>query len=389
MAVNAHDWSTVGAHLGEVSPDDPSPLTRLLKGHAALATNEGDEALCMFASVFDDVAEGGDPFQAWYGWASDRVAADPDGSAAHYLLGDASARLQRWDEALSHFDRALELLPDDAMALNARGTVHAARGDWTRAMVDFTAAMKAAPDLGDAFASRGALNVVRSSGPEGARRWFDRALERSPGSSLARNGRGVASYAMADWDAAQADLTDAATATDCLPVAIENLQALMSARIAALERQQSLLAANAGTEIMARRAERVGLQVANLGSMATQAFVGTVRDLGIKVNAGVNLGTANKMGTKTNSMGVKFGVEIDPKIDYDLVRNTVVHDMSRRFDRIGQVDREIRQLQATGGPGGVALDLDGAFVDDGLWPMITFFGLHYVVEPEGSEGRIR
>lgn len=133
---------------------------------------------------------------------------------AHYLHGDALARLERWDQALQVFGGALKLRAAHAMALNARGAVYCAVEEWDSALVDLTTATLADKNLADAYASLGVMWVQRRAAPAGALRAFERALELSPDFVLARNGKGCAEYALGHWEQANTDIGQAGKVLD-------------------------------------------------------------------------------------------------------------------------------------------------------------------------------
>jgi len=198
-AILQEDWQAVAGLLG--SQHQLPPEARLILGHAYLALNRNNESLCLFLSV-----SAPEELKKWRGWMEALAAGHPTSAIAHYLAGDAAARLEQWPAALAEFDRALELHPGAALALNARGVVRAIQGRWNEAVVDLDDATGAKPGLADAYASRGALNIQRSSGARGALGAFDGALKISPGFLLAINGRAAVRTALHQWDQAEADL---------------------------------------------------------------------------------------------------------------------------------------------------------------------------------------
>jgi tetratricopeptide (TPR) repeat protein len=96
------------------------------------------------------------------------VTRHPRAPIAHYLQGDALARLEQWDQAVQALQRALDIRHDHYLALNARGAVYAAQSQWTQALLDYDAAIQANATFADAYASRGTLAIQRRQATRGA-----------------------------------------------------------------------------------------------------------------------------------------------------------------------------------------------------------------------------
>src|ERR1035441_3294477 len=81
-ALLAEDWKTVANMLASVNPQTPSPVLRMIKGHACLALNQNNEAVCLFLS--------GSPTNQcliWHKWAQDFVVSHSKSPIAQYLVG--------------------------------------------------------------------------------------------------------------------------------------------------------------------------------------------------------------------------------------------------------------------------------------------------------------
>jgi len=221
QAVLAENWAQVIDLLKEVNPQTPSPVLRLIKGHACLALNRNNESICLFLSVASPEGH-----QEWEKWAQGVIQKTPDKPIGHYFLGDARARLKEWDLALKAFAQALALKPQNALVLNGRGATFAAQGNWDHALVDFDEATRAAPALADAHASLGALWVQRRQGPQAAVAAYNQALKYSPNFALGLNGRGCAYFALGKWDKAFEDLKSASLKAGCFNIALANIETL-------------------------------------------------------------------------------------------------------------------------------------------------------------------
>ena len=66
------------------------------------------------------------------------------------------------DQAMAHFDRAIERDPKDVDALRMRGRLWSARKEYDRALADFDRAIQLAPDRAPAYVDRGRLRGLRS-----------------------------------------------------------------------------------------------------------------------------------------------------------------------------------------------------------------------------------
>jgi tetratricopeptide (TPR) repeat protein len=75
---------------------------------------------------------------------------NPDHPEAQASLGDALRQMGRLDEAIGHLEKALEIKPDLATAHNNLGNLLAQRGDLDHAIAHFQQALEARPDYADA-----------------------------------------------------------------------------------------------------------------------------------------------------------------------------------------------------------------------------------------------
>ncbi len=188
------EWNKVSEILKSVNTKTNSPVLRLIKAHADLALNKNNESLCLFLSVISE-----EELKRWNKWTENFLKRHPKSAVAYYLRGDALARLEKLDAALEAFNKALEIEPENALVLNARGIVYATKGDVDRARLDFyKASKKAKAPLADAYCNLGFLNIQKKDGAEGAINHFTRALEISPDFALAFHGRGLVRLVLND-----------------------------------------------------------------------------------------------------------------------------------------------------------------------------------------------
>jgi protein O-mannosyl-transferase len=142
----------------------------------------------------------------------------PKYAQAHHHLGCALLAHGRVDEALAHFRKALELRPNHAETHNNLGVVLRQQGQLENATAHFQKALELRPDYAEAHNNFG-LALRRQGQPENAIAHFQKALELRPNNAEAHNNLGVAlrqqgqlADAMAHFQKAiaiQPDLADA------------------------------------------------------------------------------------------------------------------------------------------------------------------------------------
>jgi len=80
-----------------------------------------------------------------------------DNYMAHNNLGIALYAEGKMMEAISHYDAAIGMKPDDAEPYYNRGTIYANQNNYQPALDDFNSAIKIRPDYADAYNNRGNL----------------------------------------------------------------------------------------------------------------------------------------------------------------------------------------------------------------------------------------
>ena len=111
-------------------------------------------------------------------------------------LGTALQEQQRYDEAISHHERAIALAPDYAPAYNNLGAALRASGRITEAIASYQKALALRPDFPSA--SFNLANALLAAGDAGAVEQFRAALQVSPQSVEAQNNLGIALAARGD-----------------------------------------------------------------------------------------------------------------------------------------------------------------------------------------------
>ena len=121
----------------------------------------------------------------------------PDFAEAHYDVGNVLADQGRYTEALEHYQRALEIKPDFAEAHNSLGILLAQQGRSAEAMEHYQRALEIKPDYAEAHNSLGIMLAGQGRSAE-AMEHYQRALEIKPdfaeahynlGNLLAQQGR--------------------------------------------------------------------------------------------------------------------------------------------------------------------------------------------------------
>ncbi len=108
------------------------------------------------------------------------IAASPDNARYRYMLGCSLEDLERFDEAIASYRKALELEPGMAKAANNLGVLLEMRGDLGEALRQYKAAAAADAQLPQALSNLG--NLYARLGDRGqALDWLRRALALAPG----------------------------------------------------------------------------------------------------------------------------------------------------------------------------------------------------------------
>ena len=232
------NWQQVANLLDTVDTQTPSPVLRLIKGHACLALNRNNESLCLFLSL--RLVE---ELESWEEWTFKYSTISPNQFASNYFYGDALARLNKLTLAISYFIKSSSLPNITAiskvMAYNACGVTNSIKEDWNLAVVYLKDAIKISQSFADAHASLGGMYLQKRSGFEGAKIAFDHALIQNPNFALVYNGRAAVAILTDSLTRAKTDLQYAKKhAPDCaidLQLAIiDNAEAISELEIQAI-----------------------------------------------------------------------------------------------------------------------------------------------------------
>ena len=120
-AFSREDWANV-LEFAKPGPNAPAEI-RISAAHASLALNRNNEATCLLSALSPD------DLVRWDVWTVDFLNSHLQSATAHYLRGDAMARLNRFEGDAEEFNRSLELDEQHVLSLNARGVVRSLLAD--------------------------------------------------------------------------------------------------------------------------------------------------------------------------------------------------------------------------------------------------------------------
>jgi len=86
---------------------------------------------------------------------------------------------QRYDDAITAFSKAIEIIPGDYQAYNGRGVVWALKGDFDKAIDDYNKALEIRPGYAEAYNNRGYART-QTGELQAALDDYSRALEINP-----------------------------------------------------------------------------------------------------------------------------------------------------------------------------------------------------------------
>ncbi len=136
------------------------------------------------------------------------VRLDPDNAKAYNNRGIAKGKMGRKEEAIADFDKAVRLDPDYVDAHFNRGVVKGEVGRHKEAIADYNEAVRLDPDDAKAYNNRG-ISKMEMGRHEEAIADFDEAVRLDPDHAKAYNNRGVAKKEMGRHEEANSDFDEA------------------------------------------------------------------------------------------------------------------------------------------------------------------------------------
>jgi len=136
------------------------------------------------------------------------IELNPQDAEAYYNRGNAKRALGDHQGAITDFDKAIELNPKDAEAYNNRGNAKADSGNYQEAIIDYNKAIELNPQDAKAYYNRG--NAKKDSDDHrGAITDYNKAIELNPQIAGIYNNRGVAKGDSGDYQGSIADFDKA------------------------------------------------------------------------------------------------------------------------------------------------------------------------------------
>lgn len=137
------------------------------------------------------------------------------------LAETEAEKQERYNDAITHYTKAIDLNPELAKSYYNRGVVYLDTGDFVAAIEDFKKAIVLYPEDAEAYYNRG----VAYSNIDGflpAIKDFDEAIKLDLKDSIVYFYRGVAWLYVKEWQKAKADLTDAENLLCIISMSFEN-----------------------------------------------------------------------------------------------------------------------------------------------------------------------
>jgi tetratricopeptide (TPR) repeat protein len=120
---------------------------------------------------------------------SDCVEKSPNKARPHLNLGAVLTKLEKTDEAIGHYLKALKIKPFHEKALNNMGDALTKQGKWDEAIDYIVKALQIKPNYADAYLNLGVALGLKGKTHE-AIKAYHKALEIRPGHAKAHNGLG-------------------------------------------------------------------------------------------------------------------------------------------------------------------------------------------------------
>ena len=135
---------------------------------------------------------------------SELIKEHPKEGRFYTLRASAWLALEKPDEALADFDKAIELGYEEAHAFSSRGLFHASRGDMEKAIADYNRAMEIDSDDVAPLVNRAAVFMNQGEFDQ-AIADYTKALEKEPDSISLHSQRAIAHKATGEFDEAISD----------------------------------------------------------------------------------------------------------------------------------------------------------------------------------------
>ncbi|MCA2885319.1 serine protease [Microcystis sp. M043S1] len=129
---------------------------------------------------------------------------NPNYAEAYYNRGILYKNLQKYDLALSDYSKAIDINPNLAVAYNSRGILYSDQQKYELALSDYNKAIDINPNYAEAYYNRGILykNLQKY---DLALSDYSKAIDINPNDALAYNNRGLVYYNQQKYELALAD----------------------------------------------------------------------------------------------------------------------------------------------------------------------------------------
>jgi len=195
------NWEMVIKILENSSTKASDPITKLLLGHAYLATERYDKARLWFDSVEDE-----DDFSSWLEWNKSLLDRHPYNPIAIYLFADAMLRIGRIEKAIDGLKLALKKRPDFELASKALERISGLNDNYNRTIPDKSKNRK--ENLTDNRAYSKTSNVYDKKGDSGQNiSDFTKSLENNGGHVESDFNRGKNHHQKGEYRLAVLDFT--------------------------------------------------------------------------------------------------------------------------------------------------------------------------------------
>lgn len=152
-----------------------------------------------------------------------------DLSTAHAIMGRIYGEQNRWQEAISEHQKALELNPENARNWTNLGVAYRRTAQYEKAASCYDKALAINPDYDEAHTSLAALHLTHTMDFAAAIKHLNRALELDPGDAIAHANMAIAQASIGKFDAAETYLKKAVLKgyrnTEACRATIDNLRA--------------------------------------------------------------------------------------------------------------------------------------------------------------------
>ncbi len=187
---------------------------RLSRGDAKSAKGDFDGAIADYSRIIEIDPQDAPAYE--HRSYARKAKGDVDGAIAdkalsnekyadfYHARGNSVKKLNRFDDAIADFTRAIEFDPRFADAYLDRGSVKSLKGDADGAMLDYTRAIEIDPKFAFAFYGRGSIRNEKNDF-DGAIADLTRAIEINPQYTYAFGNRGYAKERKGDLEGAIAD----------------------------------------------------------------------------------------------------------------------------------------------------------------------------------------